>query len=98
MTNYYYHPEEYGFSIIVELELGECYEFDTHFCIVNEANEIYYGHDAGCSCPTPFDGMQLSDFDKIDKNGFESFSKHIMELDCPLADKREFLDKIFQRL
>lgn len=52
-----------GFELIDSVELSEpCYSFDT-LVVVKHDGEMRWYHDAGCSCPSPFEGVEWSDMD-----------------------------------
>lgn len=62
MTNIYYSPENYDLKVIDELELDEpCWSFDTFVVWRHSDGRLFYGHDSGCSCPSPFEDMTLDD-------------------------------------
>ena len=64
----YNQPEQFGLKIVGSVEWQEpCYSFDTTVVWegLDESGVIYYvASDAGCSCPSPFDG--LTSLDKVD--------------------------------
>lgn len=61
--NPYYNPEKFGCEIVVTVDVGADYEFDM-FVVLRTIEPIpgirkgtyFYASDAGCSCPSPFDG------------------------------------------
>lgn len=65
--NVYYNPEAFGLTPIGEVEFSSgSYEFDTLVLWRSEQGTVYYAHDSGCSCPTPFDGYTaLTDLDVL---------------------------------
>jgi hypothetical protein len=69
-NNPYYKPEAFDLETIGEVEFSSgSYEFDTAVVWRNSAGELFGAHDSGCSCPTPFDGADLSNMIR-----FESWS------------------------
>ena len=62
--NPYYDPEELGIEIEFEDDRGCSYEFDM-FVIWKRAGVDdgmrWWETDSGCSCPTPFEGYDLTD-------------------------------------
>lgn len=62
-----YAPETCGLEIVVTVEADRAYEFDTILVVRDTATgDLYAGHDAGCSCPTPFEDFKgLGDFTQI---------------------------------
>lgn len=70
-NNIYYNPEKFGLSIVGEIEFDEPnYSFDFGVVWKTKNNKFYYGHDSGCSCPTPFEDEGIDDlegpFDKAE--------------------------------
>jgi len=60
--NVYYSPEAFGLKQVEEVELGGGYEFDTFVVWVRvdgPPNDYLWAADNGCSCPTPFDDVDL---------------------------------------
>lgn len=61
-TNVQSNPGQSGLRTVAELELSEpCWSFDTVIVWADEHGHLWWAHDEGCSCPTPFDGFQLGD-------------------------------------
>ncbi len=60
--NIYYSPEEYGLEVVFEKEAGRDYDFDM-FVVWRDPDtgQLYWGEDAGCSCPSPFEGYGYDD-------------------------------------
>jgi hypothetical protein len=58
MSNIYYSPELFGLEVVATLEGDMGYEFD--ILVVWKTKEgrkkLFWAHDSGCSCPTPFEG------------------------------------------
>lgn len=57
--NPYYHPEKLGLTIVGTADVGGGYEFDLFVVWKDQAGAYRWAYDAGCSCPTPFDGDDL---------------------------------------
>lgn len=57
--NVYYSPEAFGLTIVADADAGEMYEFDMFVIWVDASGTYWWDSDAGCSCPTPFDDMNL---------------------------------------
>lgn len=56
MSDVYYNPEDFGLTLVAEMNLSEpCYSFDLLAAWKNAAGEYFIGTDSGCSCPTPFE-------------------------------------------
>lgn len=60
-------PEKFGLKIIADVELGGAYEFDTFLLFKREGfeNVLFFAHDAGCSCPIPFEDIGVDDLKEI---------------------------------
>lgn len=62
--NVYYDPEKFGLKIVGTLDFSSgSYEFD-YTVVWTDGKNLYYHDDAGCSCPSPFDGVGLNDLTK----------------------------------
>lgn len=60
MRSVYYHPEQSGLETVGEVSWGEDYEFDLIVVWRDVASGgFYWAQDAGCSCPTPFEGFSV---------------------------------------
>lgn len=60
--NPYYNPQNVGAEIVAVLEDNEPYEFDMIVVLREvETKKLYIQHDAGCSCPTPFEDYPFPD-------------------------------------
>ena len=53
--NPYYNPEGMGLEIVGILEDNIPYEFNMAIVWVDDNDNLFFGEDSGCSCPTPFD-------------------------------------------
>lgn len=61
MPNVYYNPEAFGLTPVAELECSSGgYEFDTIVVWSDATGTLLWAHDAGCSCPTPFEDHDVS--------------------------------------
>lgn len=72
--NPYYHPEKCGLVILNTLEANLSYEFDIFVLWKDiETGRVYFGHDSGCSCPTPFEDFNsLSDMVLVTWNSLDA--------------------------
>lgn len=66
MSNYweqnpYYYPQNYGLEIVAEIDFADSYEFDKVVVWRNEAGDLLWATDSGCSCPTPFENHSTLD-------------------------------------
>lgn len=82
-TNPYYKPEAHGLRIFDSLDTGGSYEFDMFVVWEQiESGDLYYAADAGCSCPSPFEGYSgIEDLTLIEdtKEGWASFTAALTE-------------------
>ncbi len=65
--NPYYSPEDLGLTqIVFGDDPNACYSFDMFVVWQEDATgDLYYGTDAGCSCPSPFEWVNsLADLTK----------------------------------
>lgn len=78
--NIYYHPETYGLEIVAEYDSADSYEYDTTVIFRDkEDGRLYYVSDSGCSCPTPFEDVRLSDLIPLSPNSVPSFKDHVLD-------------------
>ncbi len=56
MNDVYYTPENFGLTQIAQLDDDNAdYSFDMIVAWKHQDGSIYWGADAGCSCPSPFE-------------------------------------------
>lgn len=53
----YYQPEKFGLTITESEDRGGAWEFDMFVIWQDEEGHAYWGQDAGCSCPSPFENV-----------------------------------------
>lgn len=59
MSNVYYSPEDFGLTTVGELDFSDgSYQFDYTVVWIDSDKVLYYADDAGCSCPSPFEGYR----------------------------------------
>jgi hypothetical protein len=62
VSNVYYSPEEWGLSVVGELEDPNAdYSFNTLCVWVHENGTVYWAQSSGCSCPSPFEEYENLD-------------------------------------
>lgn len=99
MRNVYYDCEKFDLIVIDEIDTAECYKFNIHVVFKDGEGLLYYAHDSGCSCPTPFEGFRsVEDMEIVNKNSFENLESTIMGLDCPIGRRIKFLDNVRNHL
>lgn len=80
MSNIYYSPEAYGLTVVGEIEMDDGgYGFDTTVLWRNADGRLFWAHDAGCSCPSPFEDYNLSNVSTGTLAEFRSFAKAQVE-------------------
>lgn len=57
----YYKPEHFGLTLVGAAEKEPNHDFDIFAVWRDQEGALYYGQDAGCSCPSPFE-----DFTSLD--------------------------------
>ncbi len=94
--NIHTYPEKHDLHIVDELEFGGSYDFDTHVVFKHSDGRMFYVHDAGCSCPYPFENVDgLEDMQLLTTQGFDSFSTMIMNLsEGTIGEKNAFLRNV----
>lgn len=59
-------PEKYGLTLVKDHNAcAGSYEFDTILVLRDRHGQHYALHDAGCSCPEPFEGKGVDDLTPI---------------------------------
>lgn len=61
--NIYYDPQKFGLEIVGEVDWSDDYDFDKHVLWFRQGSvaEYLWGHDSGCSCPSPFESHGIGD-------------------------------------
>jgi hypothetical protein len=61
-SNLYYSPAAYGVEVVLDVDKSSgAYEFDMFAIWRSQIADLYYwASDSGCSCPVPFDSIDLS--------------------------------------
>jgi hypothetical protein len=73
-ANIYYDPEKFGLTVIGAIELGGGWEYDTTV-LWKDAQGFAWAHDAGCSCPTPFEDINLTNVSRGSLEEFASYAR-----------------------
>jgi hypothetical protein len=64
----YYQPEAFGLTTVGEVEwTAPCYDFDLTVVWEDNHGNLYWGSDAGCSCPSPFEDFTSLDNDRLER-------------------------------
>ncbi|MEO3974389.1 hypothetical protein [Streptomyces sp. CAU 1734] len=62
MSTVYYSPEDFGLTMVGDVEAAGGYEFDMlAVWRRDEDGALFWSTDSGCSCFSPFDGMESPD-------------------------------------
>lgn len=62
----YYNPEKFGLTIVETFDFSDgYYQFDYLAVWKDEAGNLFYAEDSGCSCPSPFESMGLPDLTRV---------------------------------
>jgi hypothetical protein len=73
-NNLYYSPEKSGFSTFADLDTADSYEFDIFLILKRDSdNRLFYVTDSGCSCPTPFEWVEIKDLNEITPDTLHNF-------------------------
>ena len=93
------NPEAMGLKIIDILENSSHHDFDTHMVWRHQDGTFYWGHDSGCSCPTPFEDYQIGD-GLLELTDFPSFSDMIMNYEgkSTMGERMKFLQEVEKEL
>jgi hypothetical protein len=64
MSNIYDNPEHFGLEVVKDHDAIGGWEFDT-VVVWRRGDDYFIGADSGCSCPTPFDDLKLTDLKPV---------------------------------
>lgn len=65
-SNFYYHPEKSGLTMLSFKDESLSYEFDILAFWVTQDGKVYSISDLGCSCPVPFeDYNSLEELERV---------------------------------
>lgn len=90
MGDIYYSPEKFGLEVVGAIDWSDgCYQFDMTVVwqkkdTLDKSNMFYWGEDAGCSCPSPFEDKGIDDLQHGD---FFEAEQHIQNM---IATAREY--------
>lgn len=77
MVSIYYNPEAFGLREVGQIEWTEpFYSFDTTVLWERpDDGKLFWESDSGCSCPSPFEGANLSNINQGSFWEFEAYVK-----------------------
>lgn len=85
-----------GYELVEEYELDEeAYEFNL-VRVLEKGGRLFYMHDSGCSCPSPFEDQDESDLVEI--QSYTSFRDRLGDFSYYDRDHSEFLGRIRRRM
>lgn len=93
--NIYYSPGHYGLQIVVEHENDpHPYGFDKYVVWQHmETGKLYFAHDSGCSCPSPFEQYKgIEELEEIE--GHKDLRVSLSRM--PYSDARDFIEDMKQ--
>jgi hypothetical protein len=67
VSGIYFNPEKFGLQIVDMVEFSSgAYEFDMTVVWQDvETGALFYAKDHGCSCPSPFEGLERDDLARV---------------------------------
>lgn len=73
--DFYFNPAKYGMRQIGAIDWSDGnYQFDLTVVWIDRDVRFWYGDDAGCSCPTPFEDTNVTDL--VELTSLEQFKAH----------------------
>jgi len=98
--NVYYDNIE-GLTKIGELdELDLSYAYNTLLVFRHDATgRVFYAHDAGCSCPSPFEDYNFNspednNLDEITVASFDGFEREVNKFPVSQHERNELIDSV----
>lgn len=72
MGSFYNDPKSHGLEPVAEIDYSDgCYQFDLRVVWRRVADgKLLSGRDSGCSCPSPFEDMGVSDLQEVESTGW----------------------------
>jgi hypothetical protein len=102
MNNVYYNPENFGLKVIGQYDFSSgSYEFDTRIFWADENGAVYTARDAGCSCPTPFEGYRsVAELERINdiKQFKAEFQKEMEDRSYYDGDSRTQITEVLNKV
>jgi|SRR5882724_383457 len=105
MNNVYYNPKDFGMELVDVLDQPDmCYEYNTFIVLKhNGSGRIFFAHDSGCSCPTPFedyhfsvteDGIISTNLTELTKASQAAFEAEVNNFPVTMEEKQSCLVKV----
>lgn len=96
MENLYYNPKELGFELVDSHETqDEAYQFDIVLVLKRVRDgKHFWCHDAGCSCPTPFEGHSEASLETLTMENWAYFEDTVRGQCAGRTDPTWFLQRV----
>jgi hypothetical protein len=107
MDNVYYSPERFDLEKVDSLDQDDLsYEYNTLVVWRHiPSGRLYWAHDQGCSCPTPFEECRFEGPDRIEAMqeitpgpAMQAFEHAVNEFPADLQEKSDLLAAVRSRL
>jgi hypothetical protein len=88
MSDIYYDAQSYGLEIAAEVDDPEaCYSFDMVVVWRRiEDGRLFWQHDSGCSCPSPFEDIRIPDlYPLTNDHEWDKFREYMDKKWCEYA-------------
>ena len=92
--NIYYEPEKFDLEIFAEEDCDRWTGFDMYIVWRNVVTGLlFYAHDSGCSCPIPFDDVEMKDLIPLTYATFEDFRSWLSSGDLSMSEQFNLISK-----
>jgi hypothetical protein len=93
MSNIYYEPDEFGLEIVTSLDTAGSYEFDMAVVWKDEKGRHFIATDSGCSCPSPFEGIQdASELTRFNEDSLSVVEDALRHINASYSDASKFTE------
>ena len=77
-------PEKFGLAVVKAInDPADSYDFDMVVLWKHKDGRLFWGHDSGCSCPTPFEwAHELSNLNVLTDDSWKDFEEVVNEVWC----------------
>lgn len=72
MSTIYNHPEQYGLEQVAFIDYSNgiyCFDYRVVWMRLSD-RKLLSARDSGCSCPRPFDGVEVKDLQEVESTGW----------------------------
>lgn len=95
MNDVYHNPEVFGLTQIAIVEEDESYQFNMIVAWRDESGRVYWGHDTGCSCPSPFeDYTSKESLNLLRAESLDALAQEVDGLSAPFGARGAFMDTV----